>query len=166
MSLSLRSSSLLLAWLFRSVSDVIVGLAGLLASIVWMAGLAAAARAGDARAPVARSGRPPSPSRCSWSGLGVDYSVHLTTRYREQQARGDAPERAAVTSLRTVGVALTLATIATVGGFLANLATPLPPIADLGIFASLGILSAFVIFGLRGPGHARRARPPGPRGVP
>ncbi|MEX1178626.1 MAG: MMPL family transporter [Nitriliruptor sp.] len=150
LSLSLLLVVLVLAWLFRSVADVVVGLAGLLASIVWMAGLAALLGPGmlDVVGPF---GQPAIAVPVLLVGLGVDYSVHLTTRYREQRARGDRPEVAATTALHTVGVALVLATIATVGGFLANLATPLPPIADLGVFAALGIVSAFVIFGLAVP---------------
>lgn len=171
MSLSLALVVLVLAWLFRSVSDVIVGLVGLLTSIVWMAGLAALLGPGMLGL-AGPFGQTAIAVPVLLVGLGVDYSVHLTTRYREQRARGDRPERAAVTSLRTVGIALVLATIATVGGFLANLATPLPPIADLGIFAALGIVSAFVIFGLavpatrvaldrRDPGEIRGAAPGG-----
>ena len=78
-------------------------------------------------------------------GLGIDYSVHLTTRYREQRARGDSPTRSARVAATTVGVALVLATIASVAGFLANLVTPLPPIRDFGIFAAIGIVTAFIV---------------------
>jgi predicted RND superfamily exporter protein len=150
MSLSLLLVVGVLSWLFRSVSDVVVGLAGLVASIVWMAGAAAALGPGMLGL-VGPFGQVAIAVPVLLVGLGVDYSVHLTTRYREQQGRGDGPERAAVVSLRTVGVALVLATIATVGGFLANLATPLPPIADLGIFAAIGIIAAFVIFSFAVP---------------
>jgi predicted RND superfamily exporter protein len=150
MSLSLLLVVGVLSWLFRSVSDVVVGLAGLLASIVWMAGAAAALGPGLLGL-VGPFGQVAIAVPVLLVGLGVDYSVHLTTRYREQQGRGDGPERAAVVSLRIVGVALVLATVATVGGFLANLATPLPPIADLGIFAAIGILAAFVIFSFAVP---------------
>jgi predicted RND superfamily exporter protein len=150
LSLSLGLVVLVLAWLFRSVSDVVVGLSGLIASIVWMAGFAALLGPSmlDLVGPF---GQTAIAVPVLLVGLGVDYSVHLTTRYREQQARGDTPEEAARTAVHTVGVALALATAATVGGFLANLATPLPPIADLGIFAALGIVSAFVLFGLGVP---------------
>lgn len=150
LALSLLLVAATLAVLYRNVSDVVVGFTGLLASIVWMAGIAALI----------------GPTGLGWVGpfnqvaiavpvllvgLGVDYSVHLTTRYREQQARGDTPVEAARTSLRTVGVALVLATAATMGGFLSNIATPLQPIADFGVFASVGILAAFVVLGLLVP---------------
>ena len=137
---------LVLLWLFRSFSDVLVGFLGLVGSIVWMAGVAALL----------------GPAGLGWTGpfsqiaiavpvllvgLGIDYSVHLTSRYREQRALGDSPDRAAHLALATVGLALVLATVASVAGFLANIATPLPPIRDFGIFAAIGIVSAFVILG-------------------
>ncbi len=133
-----------LAWLFRSVVDVGVGLIGLLASILWMTGAAALL----------------GPGGLGWTGpfnqvsiavpvllvgLGIDYSVHLTTRYREQRGRLDPAVTAARVALSTVGVALVLATVASVAGFLANAVTPLAPIRDFGIFASLGIVAAFLI---------------------
>lgn len=133
-----------LAWLFRSVVDVVVGLIGLLASIVWMTGIAALLGPGvlgwigpfnqiSIAVPVVLV------------GLGIDYSVHLTTRYREQRRLGDRAEQAARVALSTVGVALVLATVASVAGFLANAVTPLAAIRDFGIFAAIGIVAAFVI---------------------
>ena len=143
-SVSLLLVVLVLALLFRSVVDVTVGLFGLLASIVWMTGLAALLGPGglDLTGPF---------NQVSVAvpvllvGLGIDYSVHLTTRYREQRRRGDDAVRSSRVALATVGVALVLATLASVAGFLANIVTPLPPIRDFGVFAALGIVSAFVI---------------------
>jgi predicted RND superfamily exporter protein len=137
---------LVLLWLFRSASDVVVGFLGLVASIVWMAGGAALLGPGwlgltGAFSQIAIA------VPVLLVGLGIDYSVHLTGRYREQRAHGDGPDRAARIALTTVGVALVLATIASVAGFLANVATPLPPIRDFGIFAAVGIVAAFVILG-------------------
>ncbi|MFP4150330.1 MAG: MMPL family transporter, partial [Nitriliruptoraceae bacterium] len=144
LSLSLLLVVGVLAWLFRSVVDVVVGLVGLLASILWMTGTAALL----------------GPSVLGWLGpfnqisiavpvvlvgLGIDYSVHLTTRYREQRRLGDRAEEAAGVALTTVGVALVLATVASVAGFLANAVTPLAAIRDFGIFAAIGIVAAFVI---------------------
>ncbi len=144
LSVSLLLVVLVLALLFRSVLDVVIGLVGLLASIVWMTGLAGLSGPGglgitgpfnqvSIAVPVLLV------------GLGIDYSVHLTTRYREQRRRGDDAVRSSRVALVTVGVALVLATMASVAGFLANLVTPLPPIRDFGIFAAIGIVSAFVI---------------------
>jgi predicted RND superfamily exporter protein len=135
-----------LAWLFRSVSDVIVGFFGLMAAIIWMAGIAALLGPNG----IGLTGHLTQIAIAVpvlLVGLGIDYSVHLTSRYREQRAVGDDPERSARIAMGTVGFALVLATIASVAGFLANIATPLPPIRDFGIFAAVGIVAAFVILG-------------------
>jgi predicted RND superfamily exporter protein len=143
-SLSLLLVVLVLVVLFRSFLDVAVGLVGLGASIVWMVGAAALLGPGglgitgpfnqvSVAVPVLLI------------GLGIDYSVHLTTRYREERRKGARAEDAATTALTTVGIALVLATIASVAGFLANLVTPLPPIRDFGVFAAIGIVAAFLV---------------------
>ena len=137
---------LVLAWLFRSLADVVVGFLGLLASIVWMIGFAALLGPGGLGV-LGAFNQIGIAIPVLLVGLGIDYSVHLTTRYREQRARGDDPDRAAYVTLVTVGVALILATIASVAGFLANVATPLPPIRDFGILAAIGIVAAFLILG-------------------
>ncbi|MCB2223553.1 MAG: MMPL family transporter [Actinobacteria bacterium] len=78
-------------------------------------------------------------------GLGVDYSIHLTSRYREEMAAGRDVADAAVTASRTVGVALVLATVTTAVGFLTNLFSPVTAIADFGVVATVGIGAAFVL---------------------
>lgn len=169
-SLSLLLVVLVLALLFRSVLDVVIGLVGLLASIVWMAGLAGLSGPGG-------MGLTGPFNQVSIAvpvllvGLGIDYSVHLTTRYREQRRRGDGAVRSSRVALATVGVALVLATMASVAGFLANLVTPLPPIRDFGIFATFGIVSAFVILSTAVPAartlvDRRRDRRAGVAGAP
>jgi predicted RND superfamily exporter protein len=156
-----------LGWLFRSVSDVIVGFLGLLASIVWMAGFGALLGPSGLGV-IGPMSQIAIAVPVLLVGLGIDYSVHLTSRYREQRALGDGPERAATVALRTVGIALALATIASVAGFLANVATPLPPIRDFGILAAVGIVSAFLLLGAIVPATRtlldRRPRAGGARG--
>lgn len=78
-------------------------------------------------------------------GLGVDYAIHLTGRYREEIGEGRDVVGAATTASRTVGVALVLATVTTAVGFLTNLVSPVTAIADFGVLASVGIGSAFVL---------------------
>ena len=78
-------------------------------------------------------------------GLGVDYAIHLTTRYREEVGHAEHVTGAMLTSIHTVGIALILATITTAVGFLTNLVSPIPALKDFGILAAVGILSSFVI---------------------
>ena len=150
LSVSLLLVIIVLTLLFRSVIDVVVGLAGLLASIVWMVGFAAIL--GPANLGLTGAFNQVSIAvPVLLVGLGIDYSVHLTTRYREQRRLGDDAELSSRVALSTVGVALTLATAASVAGFLANVVTPLPPIRDFGIFAAIGIVAAFVVLGTAVP---------------
>ena len=78
-------------------------------------------------------------------GLGVDYAIHLTSRYREELSEGDTVVGAAGRATRTVGVALVLATVTTGVGFLTNYFSPITAIADFGILATVGITAAFVL---------------------
>lgn len=165
MALSFGLIIVILSVLFRSVSDVIFGVTGLILTILWMNGFAVLL----------------GPDYLGWTGpfnqiavavpvllvgLGIDYSVHLNARYQEERRSGAEAAAAAATAVTTVGVALALATATTVIGFLSNVATPLPPIADFGAFAAVGIASAFVVMGLGVPSARtlldRRKLPPLP----
>jgi hypothetical protein len=78
-------------------------------------------------------------------GLGVDYAIHMTARYREEIGEGAMVTRAASRATRTVGIALVLATVTTSIGFLTNVVNPISAIADFGVLAAIGISSAFVL---------------------
>ena len=77
-------------------------------------------------------------------GLGVDYGIHMTSRYREELA-ADGVDESIRHAIRTVGVALVLATATTVVGFLTNLVSPVPALADFGVLAAAGIIASFVL---------------------
>lgn len=78
-------------------------------------------------------------------GLGVDYAIHLTTRYREEVGQGADVDAAMARAIHTVGIALILATGTTAVGFLTNLVSPIPALKDFGILAAVGIISSFII---------------------
>jgi len=78
-------------------------------------------------------------------GLGVDYAIHMTSRYREELGAGVPVKDAAGQATLTVGIALVLATVTTSIGFLTNVANPITAIADFGILAAVGISSAFIL---------------------
>ena len=78
-------------------------------------------------------------------GLGVDYAIHLISRYREEVGEGASVDDAMSISMKTSGVALVLATLTTVIGFLTNLANPVPALSDFGILAAIGILFSFLL---------------------
>jgi predicted RND superfamily exporter protein len=78
-------------------------------------------------------------------GLGVDYAIHLNSRYREEVSAGEGVADGIHTALTTVGIALVLATVTTFVGFMTNLTNPLPALRDFGILASVGIVAAFLV---------------------
>ncbi|MGA7269842.1 MAG: MMPL family transporter, partial [Acidimicrobiia bacterium] len=78
-------------------------------------------------------------------GLGVDYAIHLISRYREEVGEGDSVDGSMSLSIGTVGVALVLATLTTVIGFLTNVANPVPALADFGILSAVGIFYSFLL---------------------
>jgi uncharacterized protein len=78
-------------------------------------------------------------------GLGVDYAIHMTSRYREELAAGGSVRDATGRAINTVGVALVLATVTTAVGFLTNVFNPVPALTDFGVLAAVGIGSAFLL---------------------
>jgi len=78
-------------------------------------------------------------------GLGVDYGIHLNSRYREEIGEGQTVDGAMTGAIRTVGIALILATLTTVIGFLTNVFNPVPALKDFGILSAVGIVAAFIL---------------------
>jgi predicted RND superfamily exporter protein len=78
-------------------------------------------------------------------GLGVDYAIHLTSRYREEIGSGVSVDGSMTGAVTSVGVALFLSTITTVVGFLTNVFNPVPALKDFGILAAIGIVVAFLL---------------------
>ncbi|WP_202932550.1 MMPL family transporter [Halorussus salinus] len=82
-------------------------------------------------------------------GLSIDYAIHVFMRHREEREEhdGESVREGMSVALASVGVALVWVTATTVIGFMSNLVSPLPPIQDFGIVSSVGILAALVVFG-------------------
>jgi hypothetical protein len=128
----------------RSVADTLVALAVILMSITWMNGI------GVLLGPqylgiIGKFSEILQIVPILLIGLGVDYAIHLTARYREELGEGADVVTAATKASRTVGVALVLATVTTAVGFLTNVFSPVTAIADFGILATVGISSAFLL---------------------
>ena len=78
-------------------------------------------------------------------GLGVDYAIHLTSRYREDVARGASVDDSISRAIKTVGVALALATMTTAVGFLTNVFNEIPALREFGLLAAIGIGASFLL---------------------
>lgn len=77
-------------------------------------------------------------------GLGVDYSVHLFHNYRTELKKGNTPGKAIITSIKDVGLAMFLATLTTVIAFLSFLTASVPPLRDFGLLCAIGIVYTFI----------------------
>lgn len=161
---------LVLGIAYRDIIDILLAFAGIVAVLIWMAGIM-----GWLEIPmnVILIAVP-----FLLIGLSIDYALHVVMRYREagygrldvQQKESDAidsemrdaatggdpttnisPEfriRAAMTvGLASVILAIAAATFSTGVGFLSNIVSPLPAIQDFAVLSAGGILATFVIFG-------------------
>jgi hypothetical protein len=78
-------------------------------------------------------------------GLGVDYSIHMNSRYREEVSGGSTVDNGINTAIKTVGVALVLATVTTAVGFLTNIFNDLGALREFGELAAFGIIVSFLL---------------------
>lgn len=128
----------------RTGADVALTLFAILASIVWMQGIGVLL--GPEYTGLIGAFTPPTQIvPILLIGLGVDFAIHLTSRNREELAGGVDVSGAADRAIKTVGVALALATTTTALGFLTNVVNPVPAISDFGVLAAVGIVVAFLL---------------------
>ena len=127
-----------LAFTYRDPVDVVVGMTGVVVSILWMFGilgwLGVAAGMTMIIGPILVG------------GISIDFGFHVFNRYREQRGPGDGVREPMNRGVRSVAVAFGLVTVTAAVGFLANLANPLELIRQLGVGITLGVASAFVVF--------------------
>jgi predicted RND superfamily exporter protein len=127
-----------LAFAYRDLVDVVLGMGGVLLSVLWMFGLLGwlgVAAGLITVVPVVLI-----------TGLSIDFGFHVFNRYREERGPEDGIRSPMNGGVRLVSTALVLVTVTASIGFLANLANPLPVIRDLGVSITLGVVSALVIF--------------------
>ena len=126
---------IILALIYRDVFDVIISLLALAFAIIWMYGFGAVM--GYSFNPMTTA------IPVLLVGLGIDYGIHLTMRYREERQREDN-RKAVEKTVKYIGMSLLLATITTVIAFLSNLSSPIDLLAEFGILAAVGICASFV----------------------
>lgn len=123
---------------YRDPVDVVVGVVGVLASIVWMFGA------------VGWLGIDAGPSLVIGpvlvAGLSIDYGFHVFMRYREQRGADESIRPPMRRAVRSLALALGLVTVTASIGFLSNAFNPVPVLRELGVGITLGVVSAFVVF--------------------
>ena len=128
----------------RTLADIFNSLAAIMLAILWMQGIGVVLGPGY----LDIIGAPNQLSQISTIiilGLGVDYAIHFTGRYREELGLKNSVNTSASKTLSSVGIALTLATLGTMVGFLTNIVSPLTQLQDFGITTALGIFYAFIL---------------------
>ncbi|MDG6225840.1 MAG: MMPL family transporter [Candidatus Thermoplasmatota archaeon] len=128
---------IILGIIYRNVTDVLLSLSGLSLAILWMFGFGSLMQFSNnpmiTAVPVLIV------------GLGIDYGIHLTLRYREEMYKGAKVKEALRGMTGSVGIALLLATLTTVVAFMSNISSPIGLIMQFGVMAAVGILSSFMI---------------------
>jgi len=77
-------------------------------------------------------------------GVGMDYSVHITTRFRQELPKGPDKRAALERAIRQSGSALFSSAASTMLGFAIIALAPMPMFSSFGILMALMILMAFV----------------------
>ncbi|MFW5949908.1 MAG: MMPL family transporter [archaeon] len=136
---------LALAFGYRDVLDIVLGLVGIGAVLIWTFGFMGWADIAFNQIFIAVP--------VLLIGLSIDYAIHIFMRHREERAAGEdlAPRESMRTALAGVGIALSLVTATTVIGFLSNYTSPVPPIRDFGLVSAVGITAALLVFGVLVP---------------
>ena len=136
--------AVLILLFLRSLSDLLLALAGLLLSLIWVVGVEGWLGP-DALGLIG----PPNPLTSLVPivviGLTVDYAIQVVSHYREQRSDGAAVLQAVRSGLRHVVLPLLLAAVTTMVSLLANLFSPLEMVADFGVVAALGVGMSLIV---------------------
>ena len=130
--------------LMRSPSDVVLSLAGLLMSIVWVVG----AEGWLGPNGLGLLGRPSGISviiPVIIISLTVDYAIQVALHYREERTNHRSVLEASRSGLRAVTAPVALAAFTTIASFLVGLFSPIPAIGDFGVVAGLGVGMSMIV---------------------
>ncbi len=137
-----RGNTSRLASMRRTIADTSVTMFTIVLVVLWMNGIGALLQQADILGPLTEVAQI---VPILLIGLGVDYGIHLTSRYRDEVGLGQPVDGSMTTAIGTVGIALVLATVTTAIGFLTNIVNPIPALRDFGILAAVGIVVAFTL---------------------
>jgi hypothetical protein len=93
-------------------------------------------------------------------GLGVDFGLQFSVRYRAERHEVDNLHEALLQSGRRAGAPLTLAALATAAGFLSFTPTDYKGVSELGLIAGVGMLIAYFTSVTLLPALLSRLKPP------
>ena len=78
-------------------------------------------------------------------GLGIEYGAQLQNRYEEERKEGRSVDESIIISTTRTGVAIVMALVTTVIGFMSMLAPGMPAMAQFGIISSMGLIIAYIL---------------------
>jgi predicted RND superfamily exporter protein len=122
---------------FRRVLDVALTLGVVLISMVWVFGLMGAAGIQYTIMSIAIIPL--------LLGIGIDYAIHILTRYYEERGKGADARLSISSSMVTVGVAVFLTAATTMFGFLSFFISNMPPMRDFGLLCLSGVFFSFLL---------------------
>jgi len=76
--------------------------------------------------------------------IGTAYGIHLIARYYEAITEGHPKKEALEETAREVAIPVIIAGLTTMAGFMSLLITPLPKLAEFGLFAAFGVFMALL----------------------
>jgi hypothetical protein len=125
----------LLLIIYRDVFDTLIAILGIVIAVIWTFGISALFGVQMSTIAIAVP--------ILILALGIDYSLHLVFRYREERISGKDIKGAIARTFGSVGEALILATVTTAIAFLSYLTSSMSALADFGLMCAIGIICAF-----------------------
>jgi predicted RND superfamily exporter protein len=127
---------------YRDILDILLGLVGIFAVLIWTFGFMGWAGIAFNQLFVAVP--------VLLIGLSIDYAIHVFMRHREERTQhaSEGVRESMGVALAGVGIALVWVTATTVIGFLSNLTSPVGPIQEFGVVSAFGITAALLVFGV------------------
>lgn len=78
-------------------------------------------------------------------GLGIDYSIHVMERFREErEKRGKGIQQSVHTTIMSTGTALTISAVTTILGFGVLIFSPMPIAQQFGVITAITIIYSFL----------------------
>ena len=131
---------IMLAVAYRDLVDLLIGLTGIVMTLIWTFGFIGLVGIPFAVLLIAV---PP-----ILIAVGIDFGIHAINRYREERVEGrDVAESMRLTTDQ-VSVAFFIVMGTSAIGFLSNVVSAFPPTRDFGVTAAAGIVFTFLIFGV------------------
>ena len=128
---------LILFWVTRGVRGVIIPLMVVILSILWTLGLVGVLDWTLSLMVIML----PTLLIC----VGIGDSMHIISEFQDQRDQGLGRQKAIVGAIALVGTPCLLTSLTTAAGFLSFLSTVVKPIREMGVYAAIGVVMAFVL---------------------